>query len=395
VLEFQIIIDKHTNGTGAWNMSVFSHREFDNHQQVAFFKDKKTGLKAIIAVHNTNLGQALGGCRMWPYATDEEALTDVLRLSRGMTYKSALANLKLGGGKAVIIGDPRSQKSDELLYAMGDFIEGLGGRYITAEDSGTSVPDILKMSQRTSYISGVDKASDHGGDPSPSTAYGVFVSLREAVTYKLGRANLQGLRVAIQGLGNVGYRLAEYLHEAGAELFVTDIVQANVDRAVGELNATAVAGDKIFALDVDVFAPCALGAAINDQTIDQLRATIVAGAANNQLATTDHGQLLHNRGVLYAPDYVVNAGGIIDVYYQRKMLSADYSAENYASDLSTKVEGIGTTLKEIFARSEAENLPTFVIADRVAEERFNSATNCWQPTRSNAPMATQSYSKSV
>ena len=197
-------------------MSVFSHREFDNHQQVAFFKDKKTGLKAIIAVHNTNLGQALGGCRMWPYATDEEALTDVLRLSRGMTYKSALANLKLGGGKAVIIGDPRSQKSDELLYAMGDFIEGLGGRYITAEDSGTSVPDILKMSQRTSYISGVDKASDHGGDPSPSTAYGVFVSLREAVTYKLGRANLQGLRVAIQGLGNVGYRLAEYLHEAGA-----------------------------------------------------------------------------------------------------------------------------------------------------------------------------------
>jgi leucine dehydrogenase len=376
-------------------MSVFSHREFDNHQQVAFFKDNKTGLRAIIAVHNTNLGPALGGCRMWSYATDEEALTDVLRLSRGMTYKSALANLSLGGGKAVIIGDPRTEKSDDLLYAMGDFIEGLGGRYITAEDSGTSVADLLKMAQRTSFVSGVDQASDHGGDPSPSTAYGVFVSLREAVAYKLGRSNLDGLRVAIQGLGNVGYRLAEYLHKAGAELFVTDIVQANVDRAVRELKATAVSGDKIFSLDVDVFAPCALGAAINDQSIEQLKAPIIAGAANNQLATPIHGQILHDRGVLYTPDYVVNAGGIIDVYYQRKMLSADYSAENYASDLATKVEGIGTTLKEIFVRSDAENVPTFVVADRVAEERFNSATNHWQPTKLNAPEAVQSYSKSV
>jgi leucine dehydrogenase len=247
-------------------MSVFSHSEFDNHQQVAFFNDKKTGLKAIIAVHNTNLGPALGGCRMWPYATEDEALTDVLRLSRGMTYKSALANLKLGGGKAVIIGDPRTQKSDDLLYSMGDFIQGLAGRYITAEDSGTSVADILKMAKRTSFISGVDSASDHGGDPSPSTAYGVFVSLREAVTYRLGRANLEGLKVAIQGLGNVGYRLAVFLHKAGARLYVTDIVQANVDRAVRELDATAVAGDKIFALDVDVFAPCARRSMIRPST---------------------------------------------------------------------------------------------------------------------------------
>ncbi len=376
-------------------MSVFSHREFDNHQQIAFFNDNKTGLKAIIAVHNTNLGPALGGCRMWPYATDEEALTDVLRLSRGMTYKSALANLKLGGGKAVIIGDPRSQKSDDLFYAMGDFIEGLGGRYITAEDSGTSVPDMLKIARRTSYISGVDSASDHGGDPSPSTAYGVFVSLREAVAHKLRSANLEGLKVAIQGLGNVGYRLAVFLHKAGAKLYVTDIVQANVDRAVRELNATAVAGDKIFALDVDVFAPCALGAAINDQTIGQIKAKIVVGAANNQLATSAHGQVLHDRGILYTPDYVVNAGGIIDVYYQREMLSADYSAENYATDLASKVEGIGGTLKEIFVRSEAEDVPTFVIADRVAEERFNSVGNSWQPTRLDDSVATRSYSKSV
>lgn len=361
-------------------MSVFSHSEFDDHQQVAFFNDSASGLKAIIAVHNTNLGPALGGCRMWPYASDDEALTDVLRLSRGMTYKSALANLQLGGGKAVIIGDPVRDKSDALLHAMGDFIQGLGGRYITAEDSGTSVADLLKIGEKTSFVSGVDKVSAHGGDPSPSTAYGVFVSLREAVYHKLGRTDLKGVKVAVQGLGNVGYRLAEQLRDAGAELFVTDIVQANVDRAVRELNATAVKGDKIFSLDVDVFAPCALGAAINDQSISQLKATIVAGAANNQLASVDHGYQLHQRGILYAPDYVVNAGGIIDVYCQRKMLEASYGVKDYSADLGAKVEGIGSTLREIFVRSDSENVPTFVIADRVAEERFTKATNLYQPS---------------
>ena len=376
-------------------MSVFSHREFDNHQQVAFFTDKKTGLRAIVAVHNTNLGPALGGCRMWPYASDEEALTDVLRLSRGMTYKSALANLKLGGGKAVIIGDSRTDKSDALFYAMGDFIEGLGGRYITAEDSGTSVADILKISQRTSFVSGVNTASDYGGDPSPSTAYGVFVSLREAVSHKLGRSDLKGLKVAVQGLGNVGYRLAEFLSNAGAELFVSDIVQANVDRAVSNLNATAVPGSSIYGLDVDVFAPCALGASINDQSVEVLRASIVAGAANNQLATPLHGQILHDRGILYAPDYVVNAGGIIDVYYQREMLNDHYSAENYASDLSSKVEGIGDTLRQIFVRSEQQNIPTHVVADRLARERFMGGDNPWQPVRRDVPGEARSYSKSV
>jgi leucine dehydrogenase len=376
-------------------MSVYAHKEFDDHQKIAFFNDMQSGLRAIIAVHNTNLGPALGGCRMWPYGSEDEALNDVLRLSRGMTYKSAIANLKLGGGKAVIIGDPRTEKNDALLYAMGDFIEGLGGRYITAEDSGTSVRDILKMGERTNYVSGVDNASDHGGDPSPSTAYGVFVSLREAVTYKLGRSNLKGLKVAIQGLGNVGYRLAEYLHEAGALLYVTDIVQASVDRAVRELGATAVTGDEIFGLDVDVFAPCALGAAINDKTIGQLKAGIIAGAANNQLATVDHGHQLHKKGILYTPDYVVNAGGIIDVYYQRKMSEPGYSAQNYASDLATKVEEIGDTLKEIFERSAAENIPTFMVADRVAEERFNKTDLIRQPIKSDAPAATQFYSKSV
>ena len=360
-------------------MCVFSHGEFDNHQQVAFFNDGASGLKAIIAVHNTNLGPALGGCRMWPYGSEDEALTDVLRLSRGMTYKSALANLSLGGGKAVIIGDPARDKSDELLHAMGDFIQGLGGRYITAEDSGTSVADLLKIGEKTDFVSGIDKVSAHGGDPSPSTAYGVFVSLREAVYHKLGRTDLNDVKVAVQGPGNVGYRLAEHLSDAGAELYVTDIIQANVDRAVRELNATAVKGDQIFSLDVDVFAPCALGAAINNQTIPQLRAAIVAGAANNQLATAEHGYQLHQRGILYAPDYVVNAGGIVDVFYQRKMLEEGYGLDNYAADLDAKVEGIGATLREIFVRSDRENVPTFVIADQVAEERFAGANSLYQP----------------
>ncbi len=360
-------------------MSVFSHGEFDNHQQVAFFNDRASGLKAIIAVHNTNLGPALGGCRMWPYGSDDEALTDVLRLSRGMTYKSALANLKLGGGKAVIIGDPARDKTDALLHAMGDFIQGLGGRYITAEDSGTSVADLLKIGEKTDFVSGIDKVSAHGGDPSPSTAYGVFVSLREAVSHRLGRTDLNGVKVAVQGLGNVGYRLAEQLSDAGAELYVTDIIRANVDRAVRELNATPVKGDQIFSLDVDVFAPCALGAAINDQTIPQLRAAIVAGAANNQLATAEHGYQLHQRGILYAPDYVVNAGGIVDVFYQRKMLEEGYGLDNYAADLDAKVEGIGATLREIFVRSDRENVPTFVIADQVAEERFAGANSLYHP----------------
>jgi leucine dehydrogenase len=359
-------------------MSVFSHSEFDNHQQVAFFKGRASGLKAIVAVHNTNLGPALGGCRMWPYVSDDEALTDLLRLSRGMTYKSALANLKLGGGKAVIIGDPARDKTDALLHAMGDFIEGLGGRYITAEDSGTSVADILKIGHRTNYVSGVDKITAHGGDPSPSTAYGVFVSLREAVYHRLGRSDLKGIKVAIQGLGNVGYRLAKHLRDAGAELYVSDIIQANVDRAVSELKAVEVTGDKIFSLDVDVFAPCALGASINDHTINQLKVSVVAGAANNQLASVEQGHQLHRRGILYAPDYVVNAGGIIDVYYQRKMLEDNYGLEDYAADLAAKVEGIGRTLREIFVRSDSENVPTFVVADRVAEERFTQGNNLHQ-----------------
>jgi len=349
-------------------MSIFEHREFDNHEQVVFCHDKKSGLKAIIAVHNTNRGPALGGCRMWPYASSEEALTDVLRLSRGMTYKSAVANLNLGGGKSVIIGNSRTEKTDELLLAMGEYLEGLSGRYIAAEDSGTCVDDLKKMSTVTRFVAGVEeKAAADGhvrnGDPSPATAYGTFVGLKAAVKHKFGRDDLEGLKVAIQGVGNVGYRLAEHLHEQGAKLWVTDIYDEQVNRAVKELGATAVSQEEIFSLDVDVFAPCALGAIINDTTIPQLQAKVVAGASNNQLAEARHDEALQQRGILYAPDYVINAGGIIDVSYEYE--------KNFNRDvLLAHVEGIGDTLSEIFQRATETKTPTGIIADEVARERF-------------------------
>lgn len=352
-------------------MSVFSHKEFADHEQVVFCCDPSVGLKAIVAIHNTNRGPALGGCRMWPYGSDEEALRDVLRLSRGMTYKSAISNLDLGGGKSVIIGNPRSDKSDALLRAFGRFLEGLSGRYIAAEDSGTSVADMKVISQETKHVAGiVDKATQEGGtrsgDPSPATAYGTFVGLKAAVKQRLGRDDLNGIKVAIQGVGNVGYRLAKHLHEAGAKLWVTDIYADQVQRAVDELGATAVGSDEIFALDVDVFAPCALGAIINDDTLNRIRATVVAGAANNQLAEPRHGEELMQRGILYAPDYVINAGGIIDVSYERYGFDGD--------KLMKHVEGIYDTLMEIFERAKQENRPTGVIADEIAEERFRKTS---------------------
>ncbi len=347
-------------------MAVFSLSDFADHEQVVFVSDDKSGLKAIIAVHNSNLGPALGGCRMWPYATEEEAVRDVLRLSRGMTYKSAMANLKLGGGKSVIIGNPRTHKTPELLAAFARALEQLNGRYIAAEDSGTSVADMKYMTQFTQHVAGIhDKPSDAGtrsGDPSPATAYGTFIGIKAAVKERLGRDSLDGLRVAVQGVGNVGFDLARQLKEAGAQLWVTDIHREPLVQAGKELGATVVAPDEIFGLDVDVFAPCALGAILNDTTIPQLKAKIVAGAANNQLAEARHGLELMKRGILYAPDYVINAGGIIDVYHER--IGFDRSA------LLKHIEGIHDNLMEVFERARAEERPTGEVADAIAEERF-------------------------
>ena len=347
-------------------MSVFSHPEYDGHEQLAYHHDAASGLKAIIAVHNTKLGCGLGGCRMWPYASDAEALNDVLRLSRGMTYKAALAGLPQGGGKSVILGDPRQHKTPELMRAMGRFVDQFGGKYVVAEDSGTSVADIHTMAEMTRHVGGLadaaSMAAGRNGDPSPATAYGTFVGLKAAVRHRLGRDDLKGLKVAIQGVGNVGYRLAQHLKEAGAQLWVTDIHFPAVDRCVKELGATAVSMEQIFGLDVDVFAPCALGAILNDITLPMLKASVIAGAANNQLAEARHGKVLQERGVLYAPDYAINAGGIIEIYHE---------THGYVeAKAKAHLDRIGTVLTQIFERAAAEQRPTHAVADRMAEEIF-------------------------
>lgn len=350
-------------------MSVFEHVSFDGHEQVVFCHDPATGLRGVIAVHNTTLGPALGGCRMWPYANEDEAVDDVLRLSRGMSYKSAMANLALGGGKSVIIGDPGSDKTLQLMRAMGRCVDQLGGRYIAAEDSGTSVPDLRAMGEATAHVAGVrqrhDFAGGDDGDPSPATAYGVFVGLRTAVAHAFGSDDLTGLRVAVQGLGNVGFRLARLLHDAGALLWVADIDANRVRRAMWDLGAVAVDNDAIFDQDVDVIAPCALGAGLNDDTCVRMQARVVAGSANNQLADeARHGDMLRQRGILYAPDYILNAGGIIDIFHE---------GPNYdPARVQAHVEGIGTTLTQVFQEAEQAGCPPHAIANTIAERRFKA-----------------------
>lgn len=350
-------------------MSVFAHPDFDHHEQVVFCHDKASGLRAIIAIHDTTLGPALGGCRMFPYASDDDALRDVLRLSRGMTLKSSLAGLKLGGGKAVIIGDPHIGKSQAMLHAMGDFIDSLGGRYITAADSGTGELEMQAFAQRTRHVIGATPRTTLdgtviSGDPSPATALGVYVGLREAVRQRLGRDDLTGLKVAIQGVGHVGLGLARHLKQAGAELWICDIFEANVQRAVSELGAHAVAPQAIYGLDVDVFAPCAMGGILNADTLQRLRAPVIAGAANNQLASPEIGIELQRRNHLYAPDYAINAGGIIDVYYQR--------VGGSPAQTDAHVRGIADTLRQIFERAASSGESTSIVADRLAQERLQA-----------------------
>ncbi len=348
-------------------MSVFEHHEFDGHEQVVFCHDPASGLKAIIAIHNTARGPALGGCRMWPYASDEEALTDALRLSRGMTYKSALADLAMGGGKSVIIGDPRKNKSDALVRAMGRFVDSLGGRYTVAEDVGISVADVDLMGEETAFVGGASKGGV--GDPSPTTAYGVYMGIKAAARHRLGSGALKGLRIAVQGVGHVGYYLCRHLSDEGAELIVTDIARDSLDRVVKEFDAKVVAPQAIYGVEADIFAPCALGAVINDETLPILKAKVVAGSANNQLAEARHGEALRQRGILYAPDYVINAGGIIIISHE----GPDYDE----AKAFTHVARIHDTLLEIFRRAETKRIATSEAADRLAEERF-------RPTRPQA-----------
>ena len=297
-------------------MDLFTLPDFDDHEQVVFGHDRPSGLRAIVAIHSTALGPAAGGCRMWPYPSSDEALTDALRLSRGMSYKNAMAELGLGGGKAVILGDARTAKTPELLQAFGRLVESLGGRYITAEDVGTTTGDMQQVAAATGFVSGLARGTGEvGGDPGPQTALGVFFGIQAAVRFQLGRS-LEGLTVAVQGLGGVGHPLCRLLAADGARLKVADARRERAEQVREELGATVVGTETIFDEDADVFAPCALGAVLHEHTIARLRARVVAGAANNQLAAAADGDALLKAGILYAPDYVINAGGIINVAHE-------------------------------------------------------------------------------
>lgn len=351
-------------------MGVFNHPEFDNHEEVIFSHDGETGLKAIIAIHNTNLGPALGGCRVWPYESEEEALRDVLRLSRGMTYKAAISNINLGGGKAVIIKDPKiAEISEKQILSFGRQVEKMCGRYITAEDVGTTSAHMELMRGETKHVVGLPRASGEGrsGNPSPVTAYGIYKGIQAAVKYKLDKDSLKGIRIAVQGAGNVGYELSKLLAKDGAVLFVTDLKQESVDRIVRDCGATPIPLDAIYDQDVDVFTPCALGASIKPQTIARLKASIVAGGANNQLENAECGDLLMKRGILYAPDYVINAGGLINVTYE-------YMGGHYDRDVALeRVSKIYDTLMEVFHLAEERKCPTSEAADKIAEARFKKS----------------------
>jgi leucine dehydrogenase len=348
-------------------IDVSDYEDFDNHEQVWHCDDAQTGLQAYIGIHNSNLGPALGGCRIYPYVSADLAIKDVLRLSRGMTYKSAMANLPLGGGKAVIVGDPARIKTPELLHAMGRFVDSLGGAYITAEDSGTSVADLLGIGAATAHVAGINgkhlaDGTQISGDPSPSTAYGVFMGITAAAKFRFGTENLSGVRVAVQGVGNVGRHLVELLVNAGAKVFIADLYSGPTEYLRERLPVTVANNKTIHQADVDLFAPCALGGIISCDSLGEIKAPLIAGAANNQLANAAAGEKLFRMGKVYAPDYVINAGGIIDIYHERL---------GYVhADLVKNLDGIYTSLLDLFGAAVDQGVPFHQMADQIAERRF-------------------------
>lgn len=340
-------------------------REHD-HEQLLFCNDPATGLRAIIAVHDTTLGPALGGTRMWPYTSEADALEDVLRLSRGMTYKSALAGLDLGGGKAVIIGDARTQKTEAMFRRFGRFVESLNGRYITAEDVGMSVAEMVNIRKETNNVVGLPVSMGGSGDPSPVTAYGVFCGLKAAAKTAYGSDDLGKRKVAVQGAGNVGRNLVSHLLKEGATVYMTDIHEDKLAAVKAEHPAVnLVKPDEVIGLDVDIYSPCALGATVNDKTLPLLKCSVIAGAANNQLADeTVHGKALMDKGILYAPDFLINAGGIINCAWERL-------GYNKQAALAQTEEIYHTALR-IFKRSQEEGIPTYLAANQAAEQRIAS-----------------------
>ena len=341
---------------------IFEHLDTYGHEQVVFCHNKDAGLKAIIAIHNTVLGPALGGTRMWPYKSEAEALNDVLRLSRGMTYKNAVAGLNIGGGKAVIIGDPATDKSEALFRAFGKAVQSLGGRYITAEDVGIDVNDMEHVYKETEFVTGVHQVHGGSGDPSPFTAYGSLQGLMAALNAKFGDEEVGKYSYAVQGLGHVGMEYVKLLKERGAKIFVTDINQKLVDKAVSEYGAEAVGLDEIYDVDADVYSPCALGGTVNEETLPRLKAKVICGSANNQLATNAIGDELTRRGILYAPDYAVNAGGVMNVALEM----TGYNRERAMRMMRT----IYHNLTRIFEIADRDGIPTYKAADRLAEERI-------------------------
>jgi leucine dehydrogenase len=340
-------------------MEIFEAMQLHDHEQVLFSYETSCGYRGIIAIHNTMLGPALGGTRFWNYASDTEAINDVLRLSRGMTYKAAVAGLNLGGGKSVIIGDPKTRRREMIFRAHGRFVDSLKGRYITAEDVGTSVEDMSYVQMETEFVTGVAGGS---GDPSPVTAYGTYSGIKACAHEKFGDDSLEGRTIAVQGVGHVGYHLCSYLAAEGAKLIVNDIDEAKVRRVVDEFHARPIGNDDIYDVEADIFAPCALGAVINDRTIQRFKFQVIAGAANNQLDEERHGDMLEERGILYAPDYVINAGGLINVYGELSGWSPDRAKR--------KAGEIYETLTQLFEIAKEQGLPTYEAADRLAERRI-------------------------
>jgi len=352
-------------------MTLFDSPDFAGHEGVHAFYDEKTGLKAIIAVHSTARGPAAGGCRMWNYESAEDAITDVLRLSRGMSYKNAIADLDLGGGKAVIIGDSRTQKCPELFRAFGRAVNSLGGAYYSAEDVGVSVADIAEARKETPYVLGLSDGKWGSGDPSPVTADGVFRSTLRAAKRLWNADDLNGLTVAVQGVGHVGGYLCDHLHKAGAKLVVTDVNQDTLREVAERTNAEIVAPDAIYDVQADIYAPCALGATLNQETLPRLKCKAVVGAANNQLAHPGIGQWLYDMEVLYGPDYLVNGGGITNVAAE---LRARESGGAFDPQwVERKLVRLMQTFDEVMDRSEAEKRPTHEVADAIAEGRIQAA----------------------
>tara|TARA_Y200000002_G_scaffold84656_1_gene67265 strand:+ start:1682 stop:2770 length:1089 start_codon:yes stop_codon:yes gene_type:complete len=339
-----------------------------NHEQLVFCNDKETGLKAIIAIHDTTLGPALGGTRMWNYDCDNDAIIDVLRLSRGMTFKAAITGLSLGGGKAVIIGDSSTQKTEALMRKFGEYVNSLGGKYITAEDVGMSASDMVQVKKETDFVTGIPVEMGGGGDPSPVTAFGVYMGMKASAKHKWGSDDLKAKKILVQGVGHVGENLVKYLTEEGAEVLINDINLANLKRVSELYNCQTIEDNLIYDLDVDIYSPCALGATINDTTIEQFKCEVVAGAANNQLQDEEkHANMLQEKGILYAPDFLINAGGLINVYSEIN----GYDREKAIA----QTRKIYDTTLEIFSKSEEENITTHQAALKLAKERIAQAKN--------------------